>query len=337
MNQYINIFIDDDYPDFIDKYLTTNTLKRLKHITQFCGCDYTKLYSPLFTYTRFDHSLVAAYMTWHFTHDKKETIMALLHDVGTPCFAHCIDYVLGDYLKQESSEKSIASIIKKDKKIQAFLKEDHLSIEDFDNDSSFYILENKSPKLCTDRLDGVLHTCYIWLHTHSLEQIKEVYDNIIILENEEHNPEIGFKDIEIAEKFVAMVYNYAKELQGNVNKYIVKYISEIVKLSFERKLLSLEDLYVKKEEEVCDVFAKNFLSWKKFNMASTLIKTSTLPKSSFFTSYETKKRNTIPLVRTNRGNKRIAFVSNYAKEKYEDLNLYKDTKYAYIEEIEKLD
>ncbi len=36
-------------------------------------------------------------MTWHFTHDKKETIAVLLHDVGTPCFAHCIDYVFGDY------------------------------------------------------------------------------------------------------------------------------------------------------------------------------------------------------------------------------------------------
>ena len=71
MNQYLNIFIDTDYPDFIDKYLNTNTLNRLKHITQFCGCDYTNLYSPLFKYTRFDHSLVVAHMTWHFTHNKK--------------------------------------------------------------------------------------------------------------------------------------------------------------------------------------------------------------------------------------------------------------------------
>ncbi len=238
MEQYLSLFIDNDYPEFLDKYLTTDTLKRLKHITQFCGCDYTNLYSPLFKYTRFDHSLVVAHMTWHFTHDKKETIMALLHDIGTPCFAHCIDYVFGDYINQESSEKSIIEVINRDKKIQTLLKEDNFSIKDFDNYSNFHILENKSPKLCTDRLDGVLHTCYIWLHTHSLEEIKEVYDNITILENEENNPEIGFKDIAIAEKFVLMVYNYAKELQGNTDKYVMKYISEVVKLSFERKLLS---------------------------------------------------------------------------------------------------
>lgn len=254
MNQYLDIFIDEDYPDFIDKYLTTKTLSRLKHVTQFCGCDYTNLYSPLFLYTRFDHSLVVAHMTWHFTHDKKETIVALLHDVGTPCFAHCIDYVFGDYINQESSEKSIIDIIKQDKEIQKFLIEDGLSLENLNNCDNYRILENKSPRLCTDRLDGVLHTCYIWLHTHSLKQIKEIYDNIIVLNNEDDIPEIGFKSVKMAEKFVSMVYNYAKELQGNTDKYIMKYVSEIVKLAFERKFISLEDLYTKKEKEIYDIF-----------------------------------------------------------------------------------
>lgn len=337
MEEYLKLFIDNDYPWFIDKYLTTDTLNRLKYITYFCGCDYTNLYSPLFKYTRFDHSLVVAHMTWHFTHDKKETIMALLHDIGTPCFAHCIDYVFGDYLNQESSEKSIIDIIKKDYKIQEFLYEDNLSIGDFNSYSSFHILENKSPKLCTDRLDGVLGTCYIWIHTHSLEQIKEVYDNITILENEEGNSEIGFRDKKIAENFVSMVYNYAKELQMNTDKYVMKYISEIVKLAFERKLISLEDLYIKKEVDICNIFNNNFLSWKKFNKASVLKRTDIFPESKFFISFETKKRNTIPLVYTDTGSKRIDLVSIYAKEKYDDLRLYKDTKYAYVDEIESLD
>ena len=48
ISNYLNLFIDDDYPNFIDKYLNTKTLNRIKNVTQFCGCDYTKLYSPLF-------------------------------------------------------------------------------------------------------------------------------------------------------------------------------------------------------------------------------------------------------------------------------------------------
>lgn len=336
MNQYINLFIDDVYPDFIDKYLTTDTLKRLKNVTQFCGCDYTSLYSPLFLYTRFDHSLVVAHMTWHFTHDKKETIIALLHDAGTPCFAHCIDYVFGDYINQESSEKSIVDIIEKDNKIQEFLKTDGLLLDELENYSNFPILENSSPKLCTDRLDGVLHTCYIWLHTHTLQQIKEVYDNILILKNEENKPEIGFKDVKIAEKFVNMVYNYAKELQGNTDKYVMKYVSDLVKLSFEKGLITLEDLYIKKEAEICDIFSTYFSSWKKFNQANTLAKANEKPENRFYISFETKKRNTIPLVYTSKGNKRVVDISNFAKEKYNRLKKYKDFQYAYIEEIKDL-
>ena len=39
MEQYINIFVDKSYPDFIDKYLTTKTLTRLKYVTpEFCSC-----------------------------------------------------------------------------------------------------------------------------------------------------------------------------------------------------------------------------------------------------------------------------------------------------------
>ena len=298
MNPYINLFIDENYPDFIDKYLTTKTLERLKYVTQFCGCDYTKLYSPLFFYTRFDHSLVVAHMTWHFTHDKKETIAALLHDAGTPCFAHCIDYVFGDYVRQESSEKKISDVVRQDKEILQFLKDDEISLDTLDDLSCYTILENKSPQLCTDRLDGVLHTCYIWLHTHSLEQIKEVYNNMIVLENEYGNSEIGFSNLEVAEKFVSMVYVYARELRGNTDKYVMKYVSEIVKLAVQRNLITLEDLYTKKEQEICESFATYFSSWSVFNEADVLIRSETLPDDVFSISFDTKKRNTIPLIQT---------------------------------------
>ena len=75
MDAYLKLFIDKEYPFFLDKYLNTKTLLRLKGVTQFCGCDYTKLYSPRFLYTRYLHSLVVAHMTWHFTHDKKEAVV----------------------------------------------------------------------------------------------------------------------------------------------------------------------------------------------------------------------------------------------------------------------
>jgi len=275
-------------------------------------------------------------MTWHFTHDKKETIAALLHDAGTPCFAHCIDYVFGDYVNQESSEKKISDIVLQDKEILQFLKEDNIDLVDLDDFSRFQILENKSPKLCTDRLDGVLQTCYIWLHTHSLEQIKEIYNNMVILKNEDGNSEIGFCDLKIAEKFVCMVYNYAKELQRNTDKYVMKYISEIVKLAVQRNLVSLEDLYTKREKDICDIFAANFLSWSIFNETSTLVQSEIEPSGVFYISFDTKKRNAIPLIQTPYGSRRITEVSDKALEKYNELREYKDSKYAYVKKIRKI-
>ena len=334
MKDYLNLFIDKIYPDFLDKYTKTKTLIRLKHTTQFCGCDYTALYSPLFKYTRFDHSLVVAHMTWHFTHNKKETIMALLHDIGTPCFAHTVDLVFGDYMNQETSERSLIDVINEDRKLKRFLVEDDISQEDILNYPNYHILENKSPKLCADRLDGVLHTCYIWLHTHLLEQIKEVYDDLVVLQNEEGYSEIGFKHIDIAEKFTSMVYNYAHELQWNKDKYVMHYIAMTIQMAFKKNLLSLEDLYNKKETEICQLFSKNFSSWEKFRNAKEISRCNKKPASEIYVSFETKRRNTIPLVQTAKKPMRIDTISDYAINLYGRLKEEKDTKYAYVEGIE---
>ena len=335
MQDYLNIFIDKEYPEFIDKYLNTETLNRIKYVTQFCGCDYTTLYNPLFLFTRFDHSLVVAHIVWHFTHDKKATIVALLHDVGTPCFAHTIDCVFGDFINQESSEIDIVDIIKKDKELLKLLKQDEVSLDDLSDMSKFPILENKSPKLCADRLDGVLHTCYIWLHTHKLCEIKEVYDNLCVLTNELGNPEIGFKSKRIANKFIRMVYVYAEELQGNKDKYVMRYISEVIKIAFNKKYISLDDLYTKKEIEIINILNDNFSSWKIFSKSKKVIGTTVKP-NQYYISFEIKKRNVVPLVMTDKGALRINDASTIASRIYEKYNKYKDKKYSYIKDIKQV-
>lgn len=335
MNEYLNIFIDKEEPSFLDKYLKTKTMERIKHTSQFCGCDYTSLYSPLFFYSRYFHSLVVAHMTWHFTHDKKETIVALLHDVGTPCFAHAIDYAMGDALNQESSEKDIVDVIKTDNALVNYLKEDGISLNDLKDFASYPILENHSPKLCTDRLDGVLGTCYIWLHTHSLHEIKEIYDDIVVLTNEEGHKELGFKTIKVAEKFVKMVFVYAKKLQGNKDKYVMNFVAELVKKSLEKELISLEDLYSKKENEIVEIFHKNFASWKKFTKVKEIVSTSVHPKE-FYVSVNAKMRNVIPLVNHNGNAMRITEISEKAKVTYTTLEEYKDSLYGYVKEIEEI-
>ena len=107
-------------------------------------------------------------------------------------------------------------------------------------------------------------------------------------------------------------------------------------MGFDKKLISLEDLYVKKEQDICQIFAQNFSSWKQFNEASVLVRTNRCPDHLFYISFDTKKRNTIPLIETSDGNRRIVDVSNRSKRLYEDLKQYKDSQYAYVETIREI-
>ena len=332
---YINLFKDSKYPKFINKYLKTKSLKRLKYITYFCGCDYTKMYNPLFCYSRYDHSLVVAHMTWHFTHDKKETIAALLHDIGTPAFSHVIDYVLGDYLNQESSEIKLSDQIKKDEKLIKLLNSDGFEITDFDDLSKYRILENKKPSLCTDRLDGVLSTCYIWICKNSKDEIKEVYDNMVVLKNEHKYNEIGFKNINIAYKFSKMVYYYATEVQSNRDKFTMQYISDVIKESINKKLFDINYLYNCKEKDLIKIIKKNFSTFKIFESA-TKIQTSNKKPNCYYVSINTKKRNTIPLVNVNNMTDRIINVSKKANTLYQKYNDYKPLKYVFLKNIKEI-
>ena len=155
---------------------------------------------------------------------------------------------------------------------------------------------------------------------------------MIVSENEQGNKEIGLDDIVVAEKFVAMIFTYAKELQGNTDKYVMNYISEIVKLAVQKGLISLADLYVKKEEDIIQVFQKFFLSWNNFSNAESLVRTNEKPEG-FYVSLDVKKRNVIPLIKVNQEVKRIVEVSSLAEEIYFELNNYHDTDFAYVRKI----
>ena len=274
-------------------------------------------------------------MTWHFTHDKKASIAALLHDAGTPCFAHTIDYVLGDYKNQESSEKKILDIVNDDFWVKYNLKSDGIELDELDELLKNPILENKTPRLCTDRLDGVRGTCFIWLHTHSLEDIKAIYDDLCVLLNEDGIEEIGFQSEKIALSFCKMVEVYAKELQSNRDKFVMQYISDVVKEAINKNLITFEDLYKIKEDDLIKIFSDNFKSWKDFEIAKK-VKSTDKQLNDYYISFETKKRNVVPLVKTENGAKRITEVSSKANEIFKQIDEYEDKKYGYVKTIKRI-
>jgi len=180
--------------------INTKPLQRLKGIGQFCGVDYQKLpiHDVKYWYSRLDHSIVCAFMTYNYTKDLKQTLGALFHDAGTPVFSHCIDFMLDDTKNQESSEKSVYEILKKSNDVLNLLKRDNITLEEITQIEKYPIVENKKPKICVDRLDGILTTGLIWGRYWNIKDIEKIYNRKIIYKNENNENEISFNNIEVA-------------------------------------------------------------------------------------------------------------------------------------------
>ena len=244
-------------PLFLQKYLDCPSLRRLKQIDYFCGMKYAskKVYNFTEDISRFDHSLTTALLVYNLTKDKKTTIAALFHDIATPCFSHVIDYMNGDFQKQESTEAFTKQIIMNDNYLLECLKKDHINPEDIIDFKKYPILDNNRPKLCADRLDGIILTGIAWTKDIRNREIDLILDNLTILNNEDNEPEIGFKNIKAAEKALEISNNMDKFCQSNYDNYMMLLLAKITKLAIEKGYITYELLFYISE--------KNFLNLLK--------------------------------------------------------------------------
>ena len=168
----------------LERYLKTKTMQRLKGKGVYCGMDYVNIEKlrPLEYYSRLEHSKNVAYSASSLYSEPEDrdpflkiALAGLFHDIGTKCFAHVNSYRTGDILKQEHDELDVESILKQDEEVMTYLHEDGIKLKDVVDYSMYPILDKPIPCLCEDRLDGILGTCLFWAHTHSFEQIKELW------------------------------------------------------------------------------------------------------------------------------------------------------------------
>ncbi len=326
--------LSEEYPEFINKYLKLRIVQKLKTRTQFCGADYTQLYKVRYLYTRYDHSVTCALMTWHFTHDKKKTITALLHDLEMPAFSHCIDYVKGDYELQESAELDIIDVLNSSKELLLCLQEDGLSISDIAPIDQYSIVDNERPGICVDRLDGVLHTNLIWLQKWELSDVKSVYDQMKTLRNKNGKEEIGFRSIEAAEYFYRGAHTYSIALQQNEDRLMMQLIADVLKTLVQDGILTIEQFYQLTEQEIIEkILTSNQKTlWTSFTTLTQIERSETKPTNAQYqiTSFPTKKRYVIPLCEYHGTVVRLNEISALCNQLLQEYNSYQDSKYAYI-------
>lgn len=259
LDYYMNLLGYNEIPRFLIKYLNCPSLLRLKKIGYFCGMDYASkdIYDFREYISRYDHSINVALITYKLTKNKKATIAALFHDVATPCFSHVIDYMNKDYANQESTEEYTGRIIRNDKVLRKCLKKDKIEIDSIIDFKRYTVVDNKRPKVCADRIDGVILTAIGWTKNIELSDIYKIVNDLCLLKNEFGEDEISFKNKEIALNVLKISESIDVICHSDEDNYMMQLLADITKESIENKLFTYDDLYLKNEEEIYNIIDNN--------------------------------------------------------------------------------
>ncbi len=187
---------------------------------------------------------------WNFTKIKKQTIAGLFHDISTPVFKHCIDFMNGDHETQESTEELTTYMIKNSKEIMELLERDNIKVDEVDDYHIYPIADNDTPKLSADRLEYTFTNGLYFKEVWNVQKIKEIYSNIEIQINEDNIQELGFKDKNIAEEFIVGASQLWPLWVSNEDKLAMQFLADTVKKMSEENLLTKKDLYTLSEKEV---------------------------------------------------------------------------------------
>ncbi len=258
LDYYKELLNINKIPTFLKKYLSCKSLTRLKKVGYFCGMDYAS--SDIYDFSeyilRYDHSLTVALLVYKLTKDKLATLRGLFHDVGTPVFSHVIDYMNEDFIDQESTEKYTEKVILNDKYLLKCLTKDKIDPKDIIDFKKSSVVDNKRPKLCADRLDGVILTGIGWTKNITCDEIKEIVNNITIYKNEDNEDEIGFTNLSIAKKVLEISKSIDYMCHTNEDNYMMNLLANITKKLIDKEYITYDELYIYNEEDIIKLLNK---------------------------------------------------------------------------------
>ena len=326
--EYFNI-LEPEFPGWLNDFINTKELLPQRYISITCGTIYSNLFESDFFFSSLDHSVAVALIIWHFTHDKKQTLSGLFHDIATPAFKHCVDFLNGDYMTQESTEDLTTEIIKKSSEIVKLLERDNIKISEIDDYHIYPIADNDTPRLSADRLEYSLSNALFTYKLLDIESIKEIYNDIEIQKNSETEMELGFKTKKIARKFVKVTSRLSIIYREDRTRYSMQFIADILKQLSNENKISKQDLYNLKESEVIDIIESSkynaiFNIWKN----ATKVKTSKEePKDVYYVHHGAKIRYIDPLV----NGERISKICKIAKSMINKNLSYDMNNYVYLD------
>jgi len=336
IKEYFKI-LSPNFPSWLLEYINTKEMQRIGKISISCGTDYSNCFNIKYWYSNLEHSVGVALIIWNFTHDKKQTLAGLFHDIATPVFKHCIDFMNGDAKTQESTEEKTKDIIKNSKEIIKLLKRDGIKLEEVCDYKIYPIADNDTPKLSSDRFEYTFSSGLTFFRVWELDKIKKIYNDIIITKNEDGIDELAFKHQEVCEEYIHIIQKLWPEWISDKDRTVMQFIADICKSMNNAGYLTVDDLYTYSEKTIIDKILNcqdDYLkeSFKNFQAANTVYRSKEKIKDKYCIKVKAKTRYIIPLVLTQNGAIRINKLSTQAKKEIDEyLKISQNDYYTYFD------
>jgi len=276
MNELQSLY-KKDYPVFIEPYLYSKSMQRLKGVDMNCGLQFTSHsgFSSYGSYSRYEHSVGVACIIWYFTHDKKQTLAGFFHDISTRAFSHVIDFVRKDYLVQESTEDNTRQFILQDSVIMNQLLFDGISVDEVFDYHVYPIADNDAPRLSADRLEYTLGNLLNY-RKRTIEEIEKYYKDLTVGISEDGKQEMMFQNPNIAEEFAFGALSCGMIYSCDFDRYGMEKLAEILRKALKDNILTESDLYLS-EVEVVNKLSHSDLrnTWNEYTRLYDVVKDST--------------------------------------------------------------
>lgn len=336
VREYFKI-LSPEFPNWLFDYIVAPEMQRIGKISISCGCDYSSCFDVKYFYSNLEHSVGVALIIWHFTHDKKQALAGLFHDIATPAFKHCIDFMNGDSEHQESTEERTTEIIKNSKEIMALLARDGIKLEEVNDYKKYPIADNDTPRLSADRFEYTFSSGLTLFRVWNLDKIKEMYNNITITKNEDGLDELAFKDKSKCEDYIHIISKLWPHWVNDEDRTVMQFFADICRSMNTAGYLTISDLYSLSEKEIINKILNckdSYLSnaFKEFQKQTRAYKSEKPVENKYCVKVTGKTRYVNPLVVTKSGEKRISKLSSQANaEINEYLRFPKGGYYTYFD------
>ena len=297
MNRLWSVY-HEDIPPFLREFAATPPMRRLQNVGMNCGCEYTDfpLFRGLEYYSRFDHSLGAALIVWHFTADEKQALAALFHDVTTPVFSHVVDFLNGDYLRQESTEAGIAELLGASAEVSELLEKYGISVGDISDYHRYPVADNDAPALSSDRLEYTMGNLLNY-GLASLAELRGLYEDLTVGEDELGRPEPVFRTAEKAAAFARLALKTGRIYVSDEDRFAMEALAELLRKAIGRGVLTRSDLMETEPAVIAKLTAdaESAAAWRRFCGYSRILRRAERPAEGFWVQVDAKKRRIDPL------------------------------------------